>query len=239
MDAQTLIQESKPFLEWLVNWYNNLPTQELSAVITDPEHVAVLSVDVIKGFLYEGPLASPRVARIAQPIVRLFQRAYDLGVRHFILLQDTHDPEAVEFGSFPPHAVAGTPESETIPELQALPFADQFVRIAKNSISSNLNTRLPAWLDEHPEVTTFIVVGDVTDMCTYQLALYLRLRANAWQRKGDRVLLPVNCVETYDLPVEAAEKIGAYPHPGDLLHLIFLHSMAIHGVELFARFSDA
>jgi hypothetical protein len=39
-------------------------------------------------------------------------------------------------------------------------------------------------------------------------------------------------VDTYDLPVETAKQIGAVPHAGDLLHLIFLYSMMLNGVEV-------
>jgi nicotinamidase-related amidase len=234
MNIETLVKDAMPFLKWCGDWSENLPTWDLAAEIDDPASAAVLSIDVINGFCYEGPLSSPRVAAIVPPIVALFQRAYALGVRHFILSQDTHEKEAVEFGSFAPHCVQGSAESETVPEFKALTFFDQFTIIPKNSISPNLGTDLPAWLDAHPKVNTFIVVGDCTDLCTYQLAMYLRLRANAHQRAADRVILPADCVQTYDLPVDVAQGLGAFPHHGDLLHLIFLYSLGLNGVQVVA-----
>jgi nicotinamidase-related amidase len=166
--------------------------------------------------------------------VRLFERAHALGVRHFILPQDMHHEEAVEFGSFPPHCTNGSEESKPVPEFIALPFFDDLTLLPKNSLSSNIGTELPGWLNVHPEVETFIVVGDCTDLCTYQLAMYLRLRANANQRHTDRIILPVDCVDTYDMSVESAEELGAFPHHGDLLHLIFLYHMALNGVQVVA-----
>ncbi len=228
-------QDATAFLEWAIQWQNSRPSCDLAAEISDPATVALLSVDVINGFCYQGPLSSPRVAAIVPPIVRLFRRAYDLGVRHFILTQDTHDEHAVEFGSFAPHCTRGSAESEPVPELTALPFSDQFTIIPKNSISSSIGTALPAWLDDHPEVTTFIVVGDCTDLCTYQLAMYLRLRANAYQRAADRVIVPMDCVATYDLPVPVAQELGVMPHHGDLLHLIYLYSMGLNGIEIVSH----
>jgi hypothetical protein len=44
--------------------------------------------------------------------------------------------------------------------------------------------------------------------------------------------VPANCVQTFDMPVETAEAIGAMPHDGDLLHRIFLYQMALNGVEV-------
>ena len=189
-----------------------------------------MAVDVTVGFCYEGALSSERVAGIVEPIVHLFQRAYELGVRHFVLPQDTHAEDAVEFGSFPPHCVGGTEESLTVPELQNLPFSNFFTIIEKNSVSVSIGTELDDWLVAHPEVTTFLVVGDCTDFCTYQLAMHLRLRANAFGLADVRVILPMDGVDTFHIPVDVAEEIGAMPHHADLLHLIFLYNMA--GTEL-------
>ena len=72
-------------------------------------------------------------------------------------------------------------------------------------------------------------------MCTYQLAMHLRLRANALQRRGVRVIVPEDCVDTYDLTVDAARSIGALPHDADLLHRIFLYHLALNGVEVVKR----
>jgi nicotinamidase-related amidase len=234
MEIAEFVTDATPFLKWIRDWENNLPTLDLAHEVNDPASIAILSVDVTNGFCYEGPLSSPRVAAIVPPIVQLLKRAHAQGVRHFILPKDTHAEHAIEFGSFPPHCTQGSAESEPVPEFKALSFFDQFTIMPKNSISSNLGTDLPGWLDNHPQVTTFIVVGDCTDFCTYQLAMYLRLRANEQQRHADRVIVPADCVDTYDLPVEAAQELGAFPHHGDFLHLIFLYHMALNGVEVVA-----
>lgn len=236
MDLEQLLAESREFLGWLVDWYSGLPELTLDEVIRaaggDAGAVALFAVDLTVGFAEQGPLASDRVANIVPAAVRLFERTEALGVCHFVLPQDTHSPDAVEFGSFPAHCVAGTAESKTVPELSALPFSDRFTVIEKNSISSNLDTELGAWLDERPQVKTFLVVGDCTDLCVYQLAMYLRLRANARNLEGVHVIVPSNVVDTYHMPVTVAEVIGSMPHHGDLLNLIFLYSMAQNGVQV-------
>ena len=232
MEIENLVRDALPFLEWIGNWLDERPPFDLAQELDDPMSVAVLSVDVINGFCYEGALSSPRVASIVAPIAHLFENAHALGVRNLILTQDTHQKDASEFGSFPPHCTRGSKESEPVPAFKALPFFDQFIIIPKNSLSSTIGTDLSDWLDSHLEVTTFIVIGDCTDLCTYQLAMALRLRANAHQRDSDRVIVPIDCVNTYDLSVPAAQAVGAFPHHGDLLHLIFLYSMALNGVQV-------
>lgn len=227
------IRAAEPFLQYLDQWYQDLPRAKLQEVASLPSATAIVSVDVINGFCYEGPLASERVRRIIGPIVELFQRAWELGVRHILLTQDTHEPDAKEFSQFPPHCIRGTSEAEPVPEFKALPFFAQMLQIEKNSIHSGLHTGLQEWIDDHPQVETFIVVGDCTDLCTYQLAMHLRLDANARQLDR-RVIVPANCVETYHLDVETARQLGAEPHEGDLLHHIFLHHMKLNGVQVVA-----
>jgi len=227
----------KPFLDWLARWEEGLPEVKLEEIVSDPARVALASVDLTNGFCCEGPLASPRVAGIIPATVRLFQRAYDLGVRLFLLMQDTHDADAVEFSAFGPHAVAGTEQSEMVDELKNLPFFDQLLVIPKNSISSSIGTEFPRWLEDHPGVDVFIIVGDCTDLCVYQAAMYLRLRANVLGLRDARVIVPVDCVQTYDVSTETAAELGILPHDGDLMHSVFLYHMALNGIEVVASLS--
>jgi nicotinamidase-related amidase len=231
MANQTLAEQARPFFDEIERWQKNLPTLTLAQAIPDPKRTAIVSVDVINGFCYEGPLSSPRVAEIVTPIRDLFQAAWERGVRQIVLTQDSHEPDAVEFAQWPPHCVRGTSEAQTVAAFTELPFFDQMVVHPKNSIHSGLNTGLETWLSDHPNLDTFIVVGDCTDLCTYQLAMFLRLRANAHQHQH-RVIVPANAVDTYDMPVETARQAGILPHPGDVIHALFLYHMALNGVEV-------
>ena len=230
----SLAQQSRPFIQHIDKWLTALPTGRLSQVAAKPGETALLCVDIINGFCTVGPLSSPRVQGIVKPITRLLKAAYKRGVRQFVLTQDTHPVDAVEFAAYPPHCMRGTAESTTAPELLKLPFASEFQVIEKNSISSSLNTGLNGWLDKYPQIKTFIVVGDCTDLCTYQLAMHLRLRANAGQQSGVRVVLPADCVQTYDTPVPLAKKLSIPAHQGDLLHAVFLYNMWSNGIEVMA-----
>jgi nicotinamidase-related amidase len=237
VDLEEFLTGSRPFLCWLVDWHNSRPALCLSEVVSEAggaDRVAVMAVDVTSGFCSSGPLSSERVGRIVAPISELFERAYSLGIRHFILPQDTHSEDAVEFRSFPAHCVRGTAEPETVPELRNLPFSERFHVIEKDSVSSAIGTTLDGWLDSHPHVCTFLVVGDCTDLCVHQLVLHLRFRANALNLRDVRVVVPTNGVETFDIPVDTAEETGSMPHSGDLLHLVFLYNMAANGVSVVA-----
>lgn len=221
-------------MDYLEAWTAERPALPLAEIIAEAdgaENVGIFCVDVINGFCHEGPLASPRVAGIIAPIVKLFTQADTAGITHFVLTHDAHDPNAAEFRDYPPHCVRDTRESDIAPELMALPFAAQFHLIPKNSINSGVGTTLNSWLDQHPNITHQIVVGDCTDLCAYQLAMHLKVRANA-ANLNHPVILPADCVDTFDIPLSVAKAANILPHPADFFHATFLYSMAQNGVKV-------
>jgi nicotinamidase-related amidase len=225
---------SETFLAWLDRWYEELQPVPLQQVIDEaggPAAVACMSVDLIIGFCYEGPLSSPRVGALVPRVAGLFRRAHAAGVREFVFAQDAHAEDALEFADFPPHCILGTREAETAPALRELPFWDQVTVIRKNSLSSAVSTEFESWLAARPHLRRFLVVGDCTDFCVYQAAMHLRLRANA-DRLPYHVVVPERGVDTYDVPVEVAERLGILPHDGDLMHRLFLYHMALNGIRV-------
>ena len=239
VDIAPLSTRTGAFMDYLDEWQGDLLPLPLESLIREADgagHIGVFCVDVINGFCYEGPLASARVSAIVPPIVELFESLHDAGVEHFVLTYDAHNPAAIEFVDYPPHCIRGTSESEIVPELMQMPFASKFHLVAKNSISSSEGTTLDAWLDANPHITHRIVVGDCTDICTYQLAMHLKLRANAAD-KPHPVIVPVNCVDTYDIPLEIAKSEDIPAHPADLLNAVFLYSMERNGIRVVANIS--
>jgi len=61
--------------------------------------------------------------------------------------------------------------------------------------------------------------------------MHLRMRANVLNQQV-RVIVPVDCVDTYDLPVDVARNTGTVAHDGDLLHHVFLYHMMLNGIEV-------
>lgn len=233
MPVDDFINHSRPFIQWMLDWENQLTPLELSSLTTgNLQNVGIVCVDVIKGFCSIGPLSSPRVNKIVEPITQLFTLAWSQGVRDIALPQDTHPEDAVEFAQYAPHCIRGTAESETVEAFRQLPFFDQLTVIPKNSINSGLNADFSHWLAQRDAIQNWIIVGDCTDLCTYQLAMHIRIRANENQMHGVRLILPVNTVDTYDLPVDTAQEIGAIPHNAEFLHLTFLYHMMLNGVEI-------
>ena len=227
----TLAEKSKPFLDYLEVWLEALPSLTFNEALPNPDKSAIISIDVINAFLYEGHLSSPRVAAIDVPITNLMKTSWEQGLRDILLVQDAHQDGTKEFGEFGSHALKGSSEAETIDMIKALPFFDKMTIVYKDSIHPALNNGFDAWLAEREYLETIIAVGDVTDLCIYQLAMYLKLSANA-NRKNWRVIVPENCTQTWHLSVKDAQDLPAKPHHGDMLHATFLNHMALNGVEV-------
>lgn len=227
-------ERAAEFLDYLDEWMAGLESPALRDYIEDAHgarHVGIFCVDAINGFCHKGPMYSERVAQIIGPIVDLLQRADAAGVTHYIFPQDAHSPQAAEFDNYPPHCIKGTDEARTVPEIAHLPFAHHFHIMPKNSIHSAIGTDLQHWVESHPMITHAIVVGDCTDICVYQLALYLKCCRNE-ENRHTPVLIPMDCVSTYDVPVEIARERGLPAHPADGFNALFLYSLAINGVRV-------
>jgi nicotinamidase-related amidase len=226
-------EQTAQFFQALAEWKSNLPTIAWADQIADAQlgRVALFSIDMLNGFCHEGALASPRVKGIIPAVVTAFKDAHAIGVRNFVLAQDCHTPDSVEFSNFPPHCQVGTGEANIIPELAELPFADLYTAVSKNTLNVFHGTTLKTWLEEHRDVSTFVVVGNCTDLCVHQTAMHLKLYANEHNIRR-RVIVPENAVQTYDTSVETARQLGILPHHGDALHLLFLYHMRLNGIEV-------
>ncbi|MBS3975833.1 MAG: cysteine hydrolase [Syntrophomonadaceae bacterium] len=184
-----------------------------------PEQVVLVLVDLVQGFAREGPLASPRVAALIEPITKLAEEALRLGVG-ITVIRDAHSEDCPEFDQFGRHCVKGSAEAELVSELKEV-LGPNYIDWPKNCLAAG---------QAHAQ-STVIIVGDCTDLCVYQAAMGEKLAANA-RGIRKRVIVPVNLVDTYDLPVEAAKKLGLLPHPGDFFHLVFLYHLKLNGIEL-------
>jgi nicotinamidase-related amidase len=221
---------------FVARWLETVKAARLDDVAPDPTTAAIFSADLINGFLREGALSSERIDAVTGPVLDLVQRAWEYGIRDFVFLQDAHPADTPEFEAYPAHAVAGTSESEMIPELTALTFADHFTIIQKNSLHPAIDTGFDAWLDAHPNLRTAIVIGDCTDLCVTALAMHLRLRANARGIQGFQVVLPMDCVETFDIPDDPKLPPGV-AHPADFFHAVWLYHLASNNIRIVRQLS--
>lgn len=145
---------------------------------------AVIVIDMLNDFV-TGPIASPRVNHIIEPIGKLCDRARAAGVP-VIYANDCHTPEIdKEFKVWGPHAVEGTKGAEIIDELKAQP--GDYV-IPKKTYSGFYETTLELVLRELG-CDTVIITGWQADCCCRHTS------ADAFFRGFD-IILPRETTDT-------------------------------------------
>lgn len=234
--SSTLKNNSGEFLDYLEQWFRKLPEITFSSLLKEysPEETAIVCVDVVNGFCKEGNLASPRIENIIDPVVQLFRTAEQHGLNYYVLPQDTHPPDSKEFLIYPEHCVEGSEESKMVDELNELPNSYKFKVIPKRTINPGLERGFQEWLQEHENIRQFILVGDCTDICVYQLGMFLKIDS-VEKDTVINVIVPADCVNTYEISIDDYKKKGIPPHPGDLTHLFFLHHMQQNGIRIVER----
>lgn len=192
---------------------------------------------MVRGFCDLGPLASPRIKALVPGVVRFLQEARAGGIGRFWFLCDSHPEASPEFLSFPPHCQEGSAESQLHPQLEALDLGPDCRRFDKGSLNGFLESELQQALDKVSQEHHFLLIGDCTDLCIQQAAMHLRMVANCRQRNW-RVEVVADLVQTYDITVEVASKLGLLPHPGDFCHLYALYQLKLNGCEVSWAYSS-
>ena len=220
-EKNTFLSRCSVELAALYDEFTALEDLPLSSL--NPKETALIVVDMVNGFAKEGVLSSPRVGALAAPIAALARVCRQKGMP-VVAFADTHTPDSIELAAYPPHCLRGTEEAALVSELEAVEAMDapgSFTRIDKNSTNGFVEPLFDVWRREHPAVSTYVVVGDCTDICIHQFALTAKAFANTRNRPL-RVLVPAALVDTFDGPGHAA----------DLANAAALYSLRSNGAEL-------
>ncbi len=181
-------------------------------------NTAIIFVDVIEGFVNEGALSSPRALNIL-PYVEKLSQAKGFKKLYFA---DCHPENATEFNSYPPHCVNTTNEPNLVKELAFNKDMDTLVE--KNCTNGFHAPKFREWLKANENISNFIVVGLVTDICVMQFALSLKTYFDEINGIAN-VIVPLEAVETYT--------IEATNHNGELMNTFALYNMQMNGIKLY------
>lgn len=216
-NKKAFLKQGKKTLSSILDGFDGLPV--LDSKDLDKGNTAVIVIDMINGFAKEGALYSPRVEGI---IPYLTEKLPLFEGYNKVFFADEHNTDSTEFGSYPPHCVKGTPESELVDELK--PFVEDFGEvIPKNSTNGFVTKGFAEWMGKHPKISNYVIMGDCTDLCVLQFALTLKAYLNEWD-VSSHVIVPVQGVETFHLE--------ATNHDSELMNVFALYNMQINGVEL-------
>ncbi|MFC1979785.1 cysteine hydrolase family protein [Chloroflexota bacterium] len=147
----------------------------------------VLVIDMTRAFLEEGHAlyCGDKARSIIPKVQRLLERELAQGAA-VLFLNDHHERDDLEFKMFPPHSIAGTAETEIIPELAEYPGEV----IPKKRFSAFYGTTLDERLNQlKPEKVIFS--GVCTDICVMNTVADARNR-------DYQVEVPVDCVASFN-----------------------------------------
>lgn len=185
----------------------------------DIDQTVLITIDVVNGFLKKGALSSERVYHTLKRWMAIHGQFEGY---QKVFFKDAHQDDSIEFEVYPEHCVAGEWESEIVEELEVFIDHDAWI-IQKNSTNGFLTHDFMSWLEEHPEIDCFVIIGDCTDLCIKQFALTLKTYFNE-NNTSSRIIVPIDATETFDLE--------ATNHDGNLMNLFSYYEMMSNGIEI-------
>lgn len=168
------------------------------------DETAIIFIDMVKGFFDTGALSFSIYKKIVPNIVALNELTlgYDK-----VFINDGHTENCLQFKLYPTHCIKGSEEAEIIEELITPELlSDKVVILSKNSENGFFAPGFKEWLDKHDYIKNFIIVGVCIDIGIACFAITLKTFFNE-QNKYNRIIVPIDCVETYELGSHTAESI--------------------------------
>lgn len=221
IERDKFINKSQETFKSIIDIVEEFPTIRLSNF--NSKNTALVIVDMINGFVNEGPLKSDRVKELIPDTLKLIKLCQKNEIAA-IAFKDSHSQNSPEFESYPEHCVMGTSESELVKEIKE---SGEYILINKNSTNGVLEKEFRKWLEDNNNVTNFIIAGDCTDLCILQFSLALKSYFNMKNIKSN-IIVPMNVVETYDLGI----------HDGDLMNVFAIYNMYINGVKVVKKIEE-
>lgn len=162
----------------------------------------VIVVDMVNGFVKEGALAAPSIMRVVPRQIEILKEAIDNERKGIIFIRDCHNRDAVEFKTFGPHCIEGTPETEVIDELSE--FVSCFYK--KNSTNFVFADGFMNDINKLKKLRKVLLMGCLSEVCVKNGGIALR---NLFDQlnKDVEVCVYEDAIDTYDAPKHNSEEI--------------------------------
>lgn len=216
LNNQLLFTNGIEAVKEMVNILESVPILHMENLNYDKTCLVIM--DMVEGFINIGILSSPRVKDLIPNITNLQKKCNDKKI-YTLAFADKHTKDSVELNFRPEHCLEDTQECEIAKEISNL-TVDKV--IYKNSTNGFVNKEFNDWIGKYENAfDNYIVVGDCTDICVSQFVITLKAYFNE-KNKASRIIVPIDCVDTYDLGV----------HNADLMNLFSLYQMIDNNVEV-------
>ncbi len=186
------------------------------------ESSCLVIIDMVNGFMVEGPMADASIKDIIGNIIELI-KCFKQANEPIIAFLDRHPKDAKEFSAYPSHCVDGTSESEWVDELK--PYSQDVRFIEKNSVNGFLAPGFQQWLSETGIFRNFVITGCVTDICVLQFASTLQAYIHQHNVES-QVTVVAQAVATFDAP----------SHPKGVYHDFALALMKQNGIRVIEEY---
>lgn len=197
------------------NEYTSIQTSKINNPV-------VFVVDMVNGFTKEGALSDIKIMDIVKAQKKLMDT---LSCRN-VFVCDTHPPKTREFEAYPAHCMVGTSEAEVVDELK------DYIKmiIHKNSTNTFMAPEFSEFLkNDLDNYNDIIITGCCTDLCILQFALSLQGYLNEHNMCKHRIIIPVDCVETYHID---------QVHDAYFWNDVSLKNMAANGITIVSKIEE-
>lgn len=156
------------------------------------------NIDMNNGFVNFGPMANPEYNKLVAEQIRMFEKMIkENGQINFVL--ENHDPNALEFKTYPVHCVRGTEEAKLIPEFQKYLQIPGVRVFGKNSINGMFNDDLRTQIRELKALKEVIIEGVCADLCVMDFARGLARYLDDINKEA-KIFVVRNAIDTFDAP---------------------------------------
>ncbi len=162
----------------------------------------VIVVDMVNGFVKEGALAAPSIMRVVPRQIEILKEAIDNPKMGIIFIRDCHNKDAVEFKTFGPHCIEGTPETEVIDELRD--FVTCFYK--KNSTNFVFADGFMEDINKLKKLKRVLIMGCLSEVCVKNGGIALRNLLDQLNKDID-VCVYEDAIDTYDAPGHKSEEV--------------------------------
>lgn len=169
----------------------------------------LIIVDMLNGFVREGQLADPYIARIIPEQLRLINMILKEEHGAIAFVKDCHKKGCAEFNRYPEHCIEGTHEAELVDELK--PYESEALVYHKNSTCAIFAPGFIPDIDEMINLETIIGVGCESDICVSNLFIPLQNYFDE-VNKNINIIIPWDAIETYDIPNHKREQYNDMAH---------------------------
>lgn len=183
--------------------------RKLSTIIDKVEYLKqlkrlVIVVDMVNGFVKEGPLAAFNIMEVVPRQVEILEEAEKEEGTGICFIRDSHPINAEEFKVYGPHCIEGTKETEVIDELKR--FQNGNIEYFKNSTNFMFARKFQSDLQQAKELERIDLMGCLSEVCVKNGAISLRTFLDEYN-KDIQLGVYEDAIDTFDAPGHNAYEV--------------------------------